>query len=134
VNAPLARVAAARVGRLATVDKRGEPHIVPIVFALDGNRIVTAVDHKPKRTTDLKRLRNIAANHRASVLVDHYDEDWSHLWWVRVDGPVEIVTAGPEFDAAIALLAAKYPQYREQPPQGPVVAVTPERVTAWEAE
>ena len=130
---PLSRVAAARVARLATVDERGQPHIVPIVFTVHDGRIVTAVDHKPKRTVDLKRLRNIATNQRVSVLVDHYDDDWSHLWWVRVDGRAEVVTTGPQFEGAIAALVEKYSQYREHAPDGPLVVVTAEGVRAWEA-
>ncbi len=130
----LSRVATARVARLATVDEHGGPHIVPIVFAVHEDRLVTAVDHKPKQTTDLKRLRNIRSNQNVSVLVDHYDDDWSHLWWVRIDGRAEVVTAGPGFDAAIATLVEKYQQYRDQVPGGPVVIVTIEQVKSWEAE
>ena len=129
----LSRVVSARVARLATVGDHGEPHIVPIVFAVHEDRIVTAVDHKPKRTTDLKRLRNITSNQKVSVLVDHYDDDWSHLWWVRIDGRAEVVATGPLFAAAIATLVEKYQQYRDQVPGGPVVIVTIEQVKSWEA-
>ena len=83
------RLALARIGRLATVTPAGRPHIVPVCFTLHDGRIVTAVDAKPKSTTALARLDNVRATGRASLLVDHYDEDWTRLWWVRVDGPAE---------------------------------------------
>jgi PPOX class probable F420-dependent enzyme len=121
------RLARARVGRLATVTPAGHPHIVPVCFALAGGRIVTAVDGKPKATTELARLENVRATGRASLLVDHYDEDWAQLWWVRVDGSAEVIGS----DAAIDALAEKYEQYREQRPGGPVIAVAPERVRSW---
>ncbi|GAB2997294.1 TIGR03668 family PPOX class F420-dependent oxidoreductase [Amycolatopsis acidiphila] len=120
-----ARFAAARVARLATADAAGVPHLVPVTFALDDGAIVFAVDHKPKRSTDLRRLRNIAANPAVSFLADGYDEDWSRLWWVRADGTARVLGSDP---AAIEALRAKYPQYRERPPEGPVVRT---EVTAW---
>jgi PPOX class probable F420-dependent enzyme len=119
------RFAAARVARLATADAAGRPHLVPVVFALVASRVYTAVDAKPKRTKALKRLANIAANPRVSVLVDHYDEDWTDLWWVRADGLARIVDAVP------AALAEKYPQYREQPPPGPVIAIEVDHWSYW---
>ena len=121
------RVALARVGRLATVTPAGRPHVVPVCFALDGGRIVTAVDAKPKATTALARLENVRATGRASLLVDHYAEDWSQLWWVRVDGAAEVLQS----DRAIDALAAKYEQYREARPAGPVIAIEPERWRSW---
>ena len=121
------RVAQARVGRLATVNAKGRPHIVPVCFALHGGRIVTAVDAKPKDTTNLARLDNVRATGRASLLVDHYEEDWTRLWWVRVDGPAAVT----DDDAAISTLAAKYEQYRNQRPAGPVIAIDPERWRSW---
>jgi len=121
------RLTLARVGRLATVTAEGRPHIVPVTFALAGGEIVTAVDAKPKRTTRLARLENVRATGRASLLVDHYDEDWSRLWWVRVDGSAAVVESEPAIDA----LAAKYEQYREARPAGPVIAITPERWRSW---
>ena len=126
-------VSHARVARLATIDSEGHPHVVPVVFAVDGRRIVTAVDHKPKTTTALKRLSNVATHARVSLLVDHFEEDWTRLWWVRVDGEAKIVSAGPEFDDALAGLAAKYEQYRDQPPPGPVIVVAVDRVVGWAA-
>ena len=121
------RVAQARVGRLATVNAKGRPHIVPVCFALHRGRIVTAVDAKPKATTQLARLENVHATGRASLLVDHYEEDWTRLWWVRVDGPAAVT----DDDAAISTLAAKYEQYRNQRPAGPVIAIDPERWRSW---
>jgi PPOX class probable F420-dependent enzyme len=134
------RFAAARVARLATVDAAGRPHLVPLVFAGHGDEIVTAVDHKPKRSTDLKRLRNIAAQPAVSLLADEYDEDWDRLWWVRADGEARIVesespdeSAQDAYSAAVALLTGKYAAYRRQPPRGPVIIVTVRRWTGWRA-
>ena len=123
-----ARVAAARVGRLATVGADLRPHVVPVTYAVHGDELFIGVDQKPKTTTDLKRLRNIAANSRVAVLVDEYDEDWTHLWWVRVDGVARVLTEAP---AAVELLAAKYPQYEADPPRGPVIALRVERWSGW---
>jgi PPOX class probable F420-dependent enzyme len=130
------RFAAARVARLATVDADGRPHLVPVVFALDGDTLYTAVDDvKPKATQRLKRLRNIAANPAVALLADHYDDDWSALWWVRADGTARIVDPSePQAERARALLAGRYAQYRAAPPPGPVVAVAVERWTGWAAE
>jgi PPOX class probable F420-dependent enzyme len=119
----------ARVARLATVGADGRPHVVPICFAIEGDTLYTVVDEKPKRTRRLRRLANIEADPRVEVLVDGYDEDWSRLWWVRLRGIARIVD-----DArAVELLAAKYPQYREQPPRGPVIAVAIEERSEWTA-
>jgi PPOX class probable F420-dependent enzyme len=122
------RVAAARVGRLATVTADGRPHVVAVCFALVSGVIYTAVDAKPKTTRALRRLENVRATGRASLLVDHYEEDWSKLWWVRVDGPAEVVEHD---EAALAALAAKYEQYRADPPAGPLIALTPEAWRTW---
>jgi PPOX class probable F420-dependent enzyme len=124
------RFAAARVARLATTGPDG-PHVVPITFAVDDDVVYFAVDHKPKRTTALRRLDNLRADPRASVLADHYDEAWEHLWWVRADGVASILAPG--HGAALAALAEKYPQYRERPPEGPVVAIAVSRWSAWSA-
>jgi PPOX class probable F420-dependent enzyme len=126
------RVAAARSARLATVDGGGQPHLVPVVFAIDADDLWIAVDHKPKSTRDLKRLRNIAAQPRVSVLVDHYDEDWARLWWVRVDGHARVLGAG-DGDRPIGLLRAKYPQYGDRPPDGPVIGITVHTWRGWAA-
>jgi PPOX class probable F420-dependent enzyme len=123
------RFAQARIGRLATVRPDGGPHAVPVCFALHERRIYTAVDAKPKATRALQRLENVRAHGRASLLVDHYDEDWAQLWWVRVDGAAAI----EESDAGLDALAAKYAQYRDQRPAGPLIAITPERWRSWAA-
>ncbi len=126
------RFAAARVARLATVDADGRPHLVPIVFALARDTIFSVVDAKPKRTTRLRRLRNVEANPRVSVLVDHYDDaDWSSLWWVRADGSARVLERSePQAQAALELLLERYPQQRAI---GPVLAIDVERWTGWSA-
>jgi len=125
------RVDGARVGRLATSGPGGQPHIVPVCFALDGETIYFAVDAKPKRTRALKRLGNIASNPAVSLLVDHYEDDWARLWWVRVDGHARVIAEGAELDKAIELLASRYAPYRSSRPAGPVVAVAVDRWTGW---
>ena len=130
----LERLSNAQVGYLATASVDGRPHLVPFVFAIEEGRIVSAVDHKPKRSPDLRRLRNIAANPAVSVLVDHYDGDWNRLWWVRADGRARVVSEGSEYRAAIAALVAKYHQYQENPPNGPAIVINVEDVTGWRAD
>ncbi|GGP93238.1 TIGR03668 family PPOX class F420-dependent oxidoreductase [Streptosporangium pseudovulgare] len=125
------RFRAARVARLATADAGGTPHLVPVTFEVDGDVIAFAVDHKPKRTADLRRLRNIAANDRVCLLADHYDDDWSRLWWARADGRARIAGEGAERERALGRLAARYPQYRDRPPEGPVVVVEVDRWSGW---
>lgn len=129
-------MSAARVARLATVSRDGWPHLVPVTFALltdqnGADRIVSAVDRKPKRTTDLRRLRNIAENPKVAVLADHYRDDWSQLWWVRADGRAATVFDGPDRNDAIASLRAKYQQYRAQPPSGPVIVIMVDSLIGW---
>ncbi|NIH83425.1 TIGR03668 family PPOX class F420-dependent oxidoreductase [Amycolatopsis granulosa] len=119
------RFATARVARLATVSAAGRPHLVPVTFAVSGDEIVFAVDHKPKTTTALRRLANIAAHPAVSFLADAYDEDWTRLWWSRADGTATVVESAPD---AVGLLRAKYEQYARKPPAGPVVIT---RVTRW---
>ena len=127
-------ISEARVAHLATADAEGRPHVVPITFALDGDQIYFAVDAKPKRTTDLKRLRNIAANPAVSVLVDSYDdEDWDRLWWVRVDGAARVLEDVDEARRALELLVARYSQYQTARPEGPVIAISIQRITGWAA-
>jgi PPOX class probable F420-dependent enzyme len=121
----------AMVARLATVGHDGRPHIVPITFALDDDTIYFAIDFKPKKTADLQRLRNIEANPSVSVLVDHYQDDWTKLWWVRADGRARIVIDGAVFETGIALLTRRYAQYRSARPAGPVVSIAIERMTGW---
>jgi PPOX class probable F420-dependent enzyme len=122
------RLVTARVARLATVSAAGQPHLVPVTFAADSATIYTAVDHKPKSTTRLRRLANIAANPQVTVLADHYADDWTQLWWARADGHAAILTDPEETQIPIALLTTRYPQYRPAPPPGPIIAIT---VTAW---
>jgi PPOX class probable F420-dependent enzyme len=125
--------ASAAVARLATVRPDGSPHLVPVCFALAGETIYTAVDHKPKSTADLARLRHIATEPRVALLADRYDEDWSRLWWVRVDGDASVVSSPGERERALGALTAAYPQYAARPPQGPVIAVRPRRFRGWRA-
>jgi PPOX class probable F420-dependent enzyme len=128
-----ARLGGARVGELATVRSDGTPHVVPVCFALVDDTVVSAVDAKPKSTTELRRLDNVRANHRASLLVHEYaDHDWTKLWWVRVDGAADVVTDGPGRIAALEALMAKYRQYRDTPPPGAVIALTITRWASWE--
>ena len=152
------RFAGVRVARLATVGPDGRPHVVPFTFALGsapapvqdrpvqdrpvqdrpararpvqdslGDCIYSAVDFKPKSSTDLRRLRNIRANPRVAALADHYEDDWGRLWWVRADGRAAILDDPAAMAPALALLAGRYPQYRDQPPGGPVISI---RVTRW---
>jgi PPOX class probable F420-dependent enzyme len=127
-------VAGARVARLATIDRGGRPHLVPICFALTDDTLYSAVDHKPKRTTRLRRLENIRAHPQATVLVDEYDEDWSRLWWVRLRGEARVLEEGAERDRALALLQEKYAQYRERPPDGAVLALDIHDWRGWTPE
>jgi PPOX class probable F420-dependent enzyme len=134
VDEARALFASARVARLATVDAEGRPHLVAITFAVDGEEIVTAVDHKPKRTTRLRRLDNIEANPSVSVLADHYEDDWSKLWWARADGMARIVQPGArEHERAISSLAARYPQYVEESPSDSVIVISVSRWSGWRA-
>lgn len=123
----------ARVARLATVTADGAPHIVPVTFALAGDSLYTAVDQKPKTTTALRRLANIRARPQVCVLADYYAEDWERLWWVRADGTADVTDEADRMAEPLALLAARYPQYWQQPPQGPLIAVTVTRWAGWAA-
>ena len=129
-----ARLAAAQVARLATIDPDGRPHLVPIVFALAGDTLYSAVDRKPKRSQRLRRIENARARPDVTILVDHYEDDWSRLWWIRLRGRARVLDDGPERERALALLAEKYPQYRAEPPEGPVLAVDVTEVREWRAE
>ncbi|WP_329458098.1 TIGR03668 family PPOX class F420-dependent oxidoreductase [Streptomyces sp. NBC_01497] len=153
------RLRAARVLRLATVGPDGAPHLVPATFAWyegpHGDRIAIAVDHKPKRHRNLRRLRNIEARPAVCVLADEYSEDWARLWWARADGTARVLAGEGEGDGegdgegaaraggggtgagtaeragALERLAAKYPQYAERRPEGPVILIEVERVSGW---
>ncbi len=125
----------ARVARLATASAAGEPHVIPVCFVFDGTLLYSAIDRKPKRVSAprLRRLRNLRENPRASLIVDHYDEDWARLRYVLVIGRSEILEEGPDRERALVLLREKYPQYRAMRDfgQGPVICLTPERVVSW---
>ncbi len=125
------RVTEARVGRLATVRPDGTPHLVPICFAIVGDTVVSNVDDKPKTTVRLQRLANIRANPSVTLLVDHYAEEWSRVWWVRVDGNARVVENGPERDAAVVALRAKYQQYERIGISGATVVIEIERWRGW---
>ena len=129
----LRRVTDARVGRFATTRPGGRPHIVPVTFALLGSALVHMIDHKPKTTDRLQRLANLESDSRASLLVDHYEDNWDRLWWVRADGHTSVVSNGQEWEMARAALADKYSQYENRPPQGPAIFLTMERLSYWES-
>jgi PPOX class probable F420-dependent enzyme len=128
-----ARLTAARVARLATIDPDGRPHLVPIVFALDGDTLYSAVDRKPKRSQILRRIENARTRPDVTILVDHYEDDWNGLWWIRLRGRARVLDDGEERERALALLAEKYPQYRSERPDGPVLAVDVSDVRTWSA-
>lgn len=125
------RFAAAPVARLATVTAEGRPHLVPVVFAVDDEVIYTAIDAKPKSTQLLRRLANIEANPRVSLLVDHYAADWSQLWWVRADGIAAVHHGGVEMATGYALLRQKYAQYERLALDGPVVTIEVRQWASW---
>lgn len=119
------------MGRLATLSPGGRPHIVPCCFVLDDQTAYSAVDAKPKSTLALRRLENVKGNASCSLLVDHYTEAWTELWWVRLDGSGRVIEKGDERERALALLKAKYEQYRETTPPGPVLALDIESWRMW---
>jgi PPOX class probable F420-dependent enzyme len=127
------RFAGSRVAHLATADAGGVPHLVPITFAVAGNVIVTAVDAKTKRGGTLRRLANLAANPRVSVLVDRYDADWTRLWWARADGTAQVLEDGSAFDDAVERLRDRYPQYGTVGIIGPVIVIQVDRWSGWTA-
>jgi len=133
---PWVRFTRSTVARLATVAPSGQPHLVPVVFAVpeDSHDVVyTAVDAKPKTTRRLRRLANIDSNPQVSLLVDEYADDWTRLWWVRVDGVATIHYDGETMNAGYRLLRAKYPQYQSVPLDGPVIAIAVGRWADWHA-
>ncbi|MDT8912804.1 TIGR03668 family PPOX class F420-dependent oxidoreductase [Amycolatopsis sp. PS_44_ISF1] len=127
-----ARFAAARVARLATAGADGGPHLVPVTFAVHGDTVVFAVDHKPKSTTALRRLANIAENPAVCFLADEYAEDWSRLWWVRADGVARVLAEADRAEP-VRWLAEKYPQYAEHPPEHAVVSTVVRAWRGWSA-
>jgi PPOX class probable F420-dependent enzyme len=121
------RVRDARVAILGTINENGTPHLVPITFALEGDAIYSAIDHKPKTTTQLKRLANIERDPRVTLLVQNYADDWTLLWWVRMEGNARLT------DEGLDALMSKYPQYRERPPSGTVIAIDVSEWSGWYA-
>jgi PPOX class probable F420-dependent enzyme len=129
------RFRTARIAHLATANTDGQPHVIPVTFAVTENddAIYIAIDHKRKTTRDLRRLRDIRANPAVSLIVDHYDEDWTHLWWTRADGTARIIDNPADMASPIDLLVAKYPQYQRIRPEGPVIEINPSRWLNWTA-
>ena len=121
------------MARLATLDPDGRPHLVPIVYVLDGETLYTAVDAKPKRSRTLRRIENARREPNVTVLVDSYEEDWRLLWWIRLRGRARVLDEGDEAARALALLTAKYEQYREARPEPPVLAIDVEEWRSWSA-
>jgi PPOX class probable F420-dependent enzyme len=128
------RVADSRVARLATLDADGRPHVVPITFALAGETLYSAVDAKPKSSRKLHRIENARRRPDVTVLVDHYEEDWARLWWVRLRGRARVLEAGDEAERALALLVAQYEQYQRAAPGPPVLAIEIEEWRDWAAD
>jgi len=132
-DAVVAMFAESPVAMLATVGADGAPHLVPVVFAVHDDVVYSAVDAKRKSTQRLRRLANIEANPKVSMLVDHYDNDWTQLWWVRADGIAAIHYSGEEMATGYALLRKKYLQYQRVALDGPVVTVDVQRWASWQA-
>jgi PPOX class probable F420-dependent enzyme len=131
-NATMRRlVGEAREARLASVRPDGRPHIIPCCFAIEGDTVYSAVDAKPKSTLELRRLENVRLTPAVALLIDHYSEDWTALWWVRLDGTAQVVASGDERDHALEHLREKYEQYRREPPPGPVIVMAVTRWRAW---
>jgi len=127
----------ARVARLATADKTGQPHVIPIVFATDGQKLYTPLDKKPKRIApnQLKRVRNLLENPRVAFVVDHWDEDWTKLAWLLVRGTGQLLESGDVYETGVRLLEKKYPQYGQMPlKERPLIVITPSDVTSWHSE
>jgi PPOX class probable F420-dependent enzyme len=125
------RFAAARVAVLGTADAQGVPHLVPVTFVVAGDTVWSATDGKPKKSTELKRHANIREQPRVSLLVQHWDEDWSRLWWVRADGLAVVTGQESTVQEAVARLRHKYGQYQQVTAHGPVIEVTVQRWRGW---
>ena len=126
-----------RVGRLATADATGQPHVIPVVFATDGHNLYTPVDHKPKRVApnQLRRVRNVFENPKIAFVVDVYDEDWTQLAWLLVRGTGTLVENGETHITGVRLLEEKYAQYEAMPLKTrPLIVMTPSHVTSWKAD
>jgi PPOX class probable F420-dependent enzyme len=127
----------ARAGHLATADANGQPHVIPVCYVFDGQTIYSVLDAKPKTTPlrQLRRVRNILANPHVSLVVDHYEEDWTRLQYVMVTGDAELLESGEEWTRAIAILREKYPQYQSMDlGESPVIKITPVRLVPWTFE
>ena len=125
------RLSGARVARLATAGGDGQPHLVPVTFAIDGDLIYTAVDWKPKKSPNLRRLRNVRENPRVALLADHYADDWDQLWWVRVDGWASVVEDEDGLQDPLDVLCERYEQYRGKRPAGPVIVIQADHWKGW---
>ena len=125
------RLSGARVARLATAGGDGQPHLVPVTFAVDGDLVYMTVDYKPKKSANLRRLRNIRENPRVALLADHYDDDWDLLWWVRIDGWASVVEDERGLQNPLDVLAERYEQYRRQRPAGPVIVIQADHWKGW---
>lgn len=123
----------ASVARLATIEPDGLIQLVPIVFAVEGATLYTAVDHKPKRSRRLRRIENARARPDVTVLIDHYDDDWGELWWVMLRGHARVLDTGAEAERALDLLVEKYEQYRDRRPGLPVLAIDVRESRGWQA-
>ena len=123
-------VSGARVARLATIDPDGTPNVVPLCFALEGSTLYSGVDQKPKRTKKLRRLENVKRDPRVTVLIDHYEDDWTKAWWVRLRGRARLLEAAEGLRGRQRLIE-KYPQYREDPPDDDVMAIEIDQWLGW---
>ena len=125
----------ARTAHLATADRSGQPHVVPICFVFDGKYFYSPIDEKPKRTTKLKRLKNIRENPNVALVVDHYEDDWGKLAYVLVFGKGRVLRSGKIHRQAVKSLRRKYPQYRHMAiDDRPMIAISPKRIRIWQAE
>lgn len=125
-------VRSARVAHLATVDAGGQPLVIPICFAFDGKDFFSPIDEKPKRTTRLKRLRNIEENPKVSLIIDRYDEDWHRLAYLLIRGAAKILLRGTRHRRGVQLLRRKYPQYRSMAINDrPMIVIIPKQLTCW---
>jgi PPOX class probable F420-dependent enzyme len=133
LSADVARrlVTEARVARLGTIDPDGSPNLVPFCYAMDGETIYTSVDHKPKEGLRLRRVENLVRDPRVMVLIDHYEEEWPHVWWVRLRGTGRLVEDATEVERGNRLLAQKYAQYADDPPPGPILAIEVSEWRGW---
>jgi PPOX class probable F420-dependent enzyme len=122
-----------RVGRLGTIAPDGRPHLVPVCYAAVGERIAIAIDEKPKRTTELARVRNIRRDPRVTLLVDEYSDDWERLAWRRIDGTAEVLNSGRVWPEAVAALRARYAPYERMGLEDlPVIVITTTKIVEWQ--